>query len=151
MKAYSIAFLLLLIFSMLILLSSCGDRQSASQYISPEARFAQGDTLTLTGVLIDTHCYALNKSNTGHDHNLPQSGFRENCAEYCALQGYPVAVLFDNEVGEDEVWSIMTASQIFADYMTQTVRVRGTVRSDGVLDPLGVELRIEPDEWITIM
>ncbi|MGF1671696.1 MAG: hypothetical protein ACFCU6_14725, partial [Balneolaceae bacterium] len=81
----------------------------------------------------------------------PQSGFREDCAEYCALQGYPVGVLIQEEGEEDYVWSIMTASQIFADYMTQIARVRGTVRSDGVLDPLDVELKDGPDSWITIM
>ncbi|MFU8859706.1 MAG: hypothetical protein ACNA8K_04720 [Cyclonatronaceae bacterium] len=129
----------------------CEEQQQASEYDPGESRFAMGDTLVVTGTLIDAHCYALDKSNTGHDHQLPQSGFRENCAEYCALQGYPVAVLFENEQGADEVWSIMTTPLIFADYMIQTVRVKGTVRTDGVLDPLSVELMSGPDEWITIM
>ena len=132
------------------LLFACGG-EDVQEYKPGPSKFTQGDTLTVSGILIDTHCYALDKSNTGHDHNLPQSGFREDCAEYCALQGYPVGVLIEQEGEEDYVWAIMTASQIFADYMTQTVRVEGTVRSDGVLDPLGVELKDGEDSWITIM
>jgi hypothetical protein len=135
----------------LTVVASCGNGEEATEYVFPEAKFTQGDTLTVTGILIDTHCYALDKENIGHDHNLPQSGFREDCAEYCALQGYPVGVLIQEDGEEDYVWAIMTASQIFADYMTETARVRGTVRSDGVLDPLDVELKDGPDSWITIM
>jgi len=137
--------------AMIFIVAGCGDGEEIKEYVAPESKFVKGDTLTVSGILIDTHCYALDKENTGHDHNLPQSGFREDCAEYCALQGYPAGVLIEQENEEDYVWAIMTASQIFADYMTQVVRVRGTVRSDGVMDPLDVELKDGPDSWITIM
>lgn len=142
---------LLVLFSTLFAVVACSNDGQIEEYVAPESEFVKGDTLVVSGILIDTHCYALDKENIGHDHNLPQSGFREDCAEYCALQGYPVGVLIQDEGKEDYVWAIMTASQIFADYMTETARIRGTVRSDGVLDPLDVELKDGPDSWITIM
>jgi len=142
------------LFSIVLLIAAiavaCGG-EDVQEYKAGPSKFVQGDTLTVSGILIDTHCYALDKNNVGHDHNLPQSGFREDCAEYCALQGYPVGVLVEEDGEEDYVWAIMTASQIFADYMTRTVRVVGTVRSDGVLDPLGVDLKEGEESWITIM
>lgn len=142
---------LLASFTILFAFTACSIEEDIEEYVAPESQFIKGDTLVVSGILIDTHCYALDKENIGHDHNLPQSGFREDCAEYCALQGYPVGVLIQEEGKENYVWAIMTASQIFADYMTETARVRGTVRSDGVLDPLDVELKDGPDSWITIM
>jgi len=151
MRAYTplLPVLMVTLFSVV----SCNQENQIKEYQPAESNYTRGDTLTVTGMLIDSHCYALDKENTGHDHNLPESGFRENCAEYCALQGYPVGVLNQNEEGQqtEELWVIMTAAQIFADYMTQTVRVQGTVRTDGLLDPLQVELKTGPDEWITIM
>lgn len=150
MKKYT----LLLLLIPLIAFVACNNEESKiKEYQSTEANYVRGDTLTITGQLIDSHCYALDKENTGHNHNLPESGYREDCAEYCALQGYPVGVLIKDEQDQntEEMWVIMTAAQIFADYMTQTVRVQGTVRTDGILDPLQVELKTGPNEWTTIM
>ncbi|MFU8811663.1 MAG: hypothetical protein ACNA78_01780 [Balneolaceae bacterium] len=147
-QTISLSFLLILT---VLLFSACTEEELAPEYRGGEQAHAVGDTLQVTGSLIDSHCYALDPDNTGHDHQLPQSGFREDCAEYCALQGYPVAVLNKDDEGHDVVWTLMTASQIFADYMTQQVRVQGTFRSNGVLDPLRVELSDGEDGWIRIM
>lgn len=114
-------------------------------------QFAGGDTLNISGSLICAHCYALNRENTGHDHVLPQSGFIENCAGFCSLQGYPIAVFTENESGRSKVWVIRTSSQLFADYMTEKVRIKGTFVSDGVIEPLSIELKRGENQWITIM
>jgi len=117
--------------------------------------FAMGDTLEVTGKIICAHCYALNEENTGHDHTLPQSGFREDCAEFCSLQGYPIAVLLDEPVDGSRVWVMRTASQIFADYMTRTAKIEGTFASKGVIDPLSIFLEEKTEEkasnWVQIM
>jgi len=127
------------------------NKQSAE--IDDRDAVAASDTLNITGKLICAHCYALNENNTGHDHTLPQSGFKENCANFCSLQGYPMAVLLDEELAGQRVWVIRTSSQLFADFMTQTLRIEGTFVSHGVIDPLSIELlkSEEENQWITIM
>jgi hypothetical protein len=134
-----------------ILTFSCTETELPPEFVPGAQMHALGDTLLVSGILIDTHCYSIDKNNIGLHHNLPQSGFREDCAEYCALQGYPVAVVIQQDSQDDEVWTLMTAPQLFADYMTQTVRVQGTFRANGVIDPINVELSDGNDNWIRIM
>lgn len=143
---------LLLIFAVL----GCSGNSKVNTGDSPRANeetseLAGGDTLNISGKLICAHCYALNNDNTGHDHLLPESGFREGCAGYCSLQGYPVGVLLDNDLAGSKVWVIRTSSQLFADYMTQTVRIKGTFVSEGVIEPLSIELKSGKNQWITVM
>jgi hypothetical protein len=45
---------------------------------------------------------------------------------------------------------LVTVPQLFADYMAETVRVRGKVRSDGVVMPDRVEVR-DGDGWTFIL
>lgn len=113
--------------------------------------FNAGDEIEIEGKVICAHCYALNEENTGHDHNLPQSGFKENCAQFCSLQGYPIGVLLESELDGTRVWVIRTAGQIFADYMTETVRIKGEFVDTGVLDPLSIDLKTGEEEWTAIM
>ncbi len=124
---------------------------STESETSGVTEFASGDTLSMTGSLVCAHCYALDPENTGHHHTLPQSGYRENCAGFCSAQGYPVGVLLDTKIADNEVWVIRTVSAIFEDYMTETVRIEGTFVSEGVIEPLSIDLKTGEDEWITIM
>jgi len=115
---------------------------------------AASDTMNISGSLICAHCYALNDENTGHDHELPKSGFKEDCAGFCSLQGYPIAVLLDEEFAGSKVWVIRTSAQLFADFMTETVKIKGTFVSKGVIEPLSIDLRRDGEseyEWVTIM
>ena len=45
----------------------------------------------VTGTLIDTSCYALDKANTTNAHK----GMTTACAEVCAMKGIPVGLLTD--------------------------------------------------------
>ncbi|MEX0599719.1 MAG: hypothetical protein WD205_03680, partial [Rhodothermales bacterium] len=114
----------------------------------PPMAAAPGDVIALTGTLIDTHCYADDHANAGLDHDRPQ-GFVPDCAILCARSGFPVGLLLDDKRGPD-VWILVTAPAVLADYMAQTVRVRGEVRSNGVLIPQRVELQ-QGDEWTFIL
>lgn len=107
-----------------------------------------GDRMVLTGVLIDTHCYADDHSHVGDDHDRPQ-GHVPGCAGLCARQGFPVGVLVNGQEGE-AVWILVSVPAVLADYMAETVRVTGEVRSEGVLIPLRIELKAGP-EWTYIL
>lgn len=147
-------FISLMVVFLLTLNCSGNDNEKNIGTSDPEAvagDFVAGDTLQITGSLICAHCYALNQENTGHDHVLPESGFRKDCAGYCSLQGYPIGVLLDKELAGSKVWIIRTSSQLFADYMTRTVRIEGTYVSEGVIEPLNIELKSRETGWLTIM
>lgn len=148
---------LLLVTVILMVVSCTGKTETNNEKPSPEksdAIIVVADTMNITGKLICAHCYALNDENTGHDHVLPKSGFKKDCASFCSLQGYPIAVLLDEEFAGTEIWVIRTSAQLFADFMTETVRIKGTYASEGVIEPLSIDLRrgSKSDyEWLTIM
>ncbi len=109
---------------------------------------APGDTTTISGTLIDTHCYADDHANVSTDHERPQ-GLVPGCAALCARQGFPVGVLVDG-APDEAVWVLVTAPAVLADYMAETVRVTGEVRSQGVLIPHRIALQ-RGDEWTFIL
>lgn len=76
-------------------------------------------------------------------------GFVKACAQACANMGFPAAVLKNGDP-DDEVWVLIAVPAFLANYMAETVRVRGVVRSAGILIPERVEIR-DGDEWLTIM
>lgn len=125
-----------------ILLGGCSREQPGKPPPQP------GETVTFTGTLIDTHCYADDHANIANDHERPQGHVR-GCASLCARQGYPVGVLIDDD-SDGDVWVLVTAPPVLADYMAQTVRVTGEVRSAGVLIPQRVELK-HGNEWTFVL
>jgi len=131
--------------------NSNGDKNNPQNKTNQQANsnYAPGDTLAFQGKLIDTHCYNLDQQNIGDDHTLPESGFREDCAAYCANLGYPVAVLIDGKPG-NKVWILRFSAQVFADYMAETVRVEGNFISDGLVQPSKVEMKTD-EGWIQII
>lgn len=147
----------MVIISAIVLISCTGETEPKAEKPAgekPDGMVAISDTMNISGKLICAHCYALNDENTGHDHVLPKSGFKEDCAGFCSLQGYPMAVLLDEEFAGSKIWIIRTSSQLFADFMTETIRIKGTYASKGVVEPLSIDLRkgSESDyEWLTIM
>ena len=141
--------LVFLIGLLLVLASACAEPDSRDDTEAPT--YALGDSITVTGVLIDTRCFHLDKAtNHAVDHNRPEpEGHVLGCARACALQGFPVGVL-EGGASDGKVWILSFTSQVFADYMAQTVRVNGEFRSDGIIVPLQVEMQTS-DGWTRIM
>ncbi|MFQ5569938.1 MAG: hypothetical protein ACE5G0_09700 [Rhodothermales bacterium] len=129
---------------LLIIASACNPPETT------EGRtHAPGDSISVTGVLVDSRCFYLDKANNANvDHNRPE-GRVPGCAKACAMQGFPVAVLEGGDV-EGMVWILSFPSQVFADYMAQTVRVQGEFRSEGIIIPHRVETQTG-DGWTRIM
>lgn len=117
--------------------------------IDRSAGLAAGDTLTVLGTLIDSRCFQLDKDTNRADDHVRPEGPVAACAEACARQGWPVAVL---EGGRPEgyVWMLSFPAPVFAEYMAQPVRVLGQFRSEGILVPQRVEVR-SGEAWTVIL
>lgn len=107
-----------------------------------------GDVVTVSDTLIDTHCYASDHANLKMDHDRPE-GHVPGCGAICAREGFPVGLLIDG-VRDAQVWVLVTSPPVLADYMSRTVRIRGEVRSKGVLIPQRIELENQ-DGWTYIL
>lgn len=128
------------------------DKDSLSvsvESIPSSSQYSFGDEFQVSGLLICAHCYALNSDNTGLHHELPKSGYVENCASKCATLGYPIAVLTINNQKDSSVWIQRTSSSLFTDYMTQEVRVTGTYVADGLMDPTSIKVKVMT-EWVVL-
>lgn len=133
-------------------LSSCSRQSGDENKDQPQTgtgNYVSGEALDFSGVLIDTRCYSISQENTGKDHDLPDRGFVKACASLCAQQGFPVAVLVDGEKG-GKVWILMFSSQVFADFMAETVRVHATWISDGLVEPKSIDMQTEGG-WVQIL
>lgn len=129
----------------ILLLGSCTTESA------PPAGPQAGDAIELEGTLIDSRCFPLDDRNAGPDHYRPEpEGFVTACARACAMQGFPVAVL-ENGDPEGNVWVLMTVPAMLADYMSQQVRISGTVRSAGLLIPDRIETYSSQGEWLTVL
>lgn len=91
--------------------------------------------MQVTGVLIDTRCYRAARAAA------------DECLSASEGRGFPVGVV--RQDAEEEVWILVTAPQMLSDYLSKTVRVRGAVRSPGVLIPHRIELQTA-DGWMYI-
>jgi len=104
--------------------------RSANQPASP------GDTLQLRGVLFDVACHAKQPENP------------DACEGRYVRRGYPVGVrTTDMDAG---AWILVTVPQALADYLTTSVRVKGVVRSEGILIPHSMSVASKAG-WTTIM
>ena len=112
--------------------------------------YAPGDSISITGLLVDTRCFLLDKeANRSKDHNRPE-GRVPACAQACARQGIPVAVL-ERGAPEGTVWILGGyPSQIYADYIAGTVRVEGEFRGQGLIIPRTVVYK-NGDTWTRIL
>lgn len=117
--------------------------------IPSSSQYSFGDELQVSGLLICAHCYALNTDNTGLHHQLPKSGYIENCASKCATLGYPIAVLTNNNLEDSSMWIQRISSSLFTDYMTQEVRVTGTYVADGLMEPTSIKVKVMT-EWVVL-
>ncbi len=134
----------------LAVMSGC-QQDERPAVVREDARvYAQGDTIQVAGILLDTRCFAANRQNYGmdHPHPVPTSQEGAACARYCALQGFPVGLATEGRDGP--VWMLLSTPPVLADYMAQYVRIRGVVRSKGVLIPERIEMK-SGDEWKFVM
>ncbi|MCH8961265.1 MAG: hypothetical protein IH820_08055, partial [Bacteroidetes bacterium] len=74
-------------------LAAACDRSALEPDPVAQRTYALGDSISITGLLVDTRCFLLDKeANRNNDHNRPE-GRVPACAQACARQGIPVAVL----------------------------------------------------------
>jgi len=135
-----------------MILASCGERQPDTVHEEDEIAYAVGDTVSVSGTLVDTRCLSVNRSNMGMDHPdpVPTSQTGAACARYCARQGFPVG-LATGTAEDSPVWMLLSTPPLLSDYMAQTVRVRGVVRSEGILTPLRVEAKRPDGGWTFVI
>lgn len=130
--------------------------QSAKNEVAPQEEISssgflsENDSMEVSGILICTHCYSLNEKNTGIDHQLPENGFVKNCASMCAQQNYPIGVLSEAKQFGANVWVIRTSPQMFADYMSKEVKIKGIFIKDALIEPSHIEVE-DVDEWIILL
>lgn len=109
-----------------------------------------GDVMNIEGQLICAHCHALNEKNVWIDHQLPESGFVAGCANLCAQQGYPIAVLLNEPVANTELWVVRTSSLLFDGYMASNTKIQGTFVTSGIIEP--TEIKVQQDKtWVTLI
>lgn len=85
-------------------------------------------TATITGQLVDVHCYTMDKANTGNAHK----GMSATCAQDCAKKGSPVALLTaDGKVYEIAGDLTATNNAKLVPHMSHTVEIAGDVVEKG--------------------
>ena len=93
----------------------------------------KGDAKTVTGELVDTHCYSAGGA-TGEKH--------AKCGGACAKSGIPVAVLADGKA-----WTLTTNPAPLADAVGKEVRVTGEQNAEAqTIVPDKVEVK-DGDNW----
>jgi hypothetical protein len=137
-------------FTGLMMFSGCSERIEVEKI--DEEIYAVGDTVNVSGTLVDTRCLSSNWSNINMDHPdpVPTSQTGEACAIYCARQGFPVGLATGPEP-DSTVWMLLSTPQLLSDYMAQTVRIRGVVRSEGILTPVRVEAKKPDGGWTFVI
>jgi len=142
----------LFIISLILTLVSCTQKKSEPQQQPKQTAYnnlKEGDVIEISGRLICAHCYALNKENVGIDHQLPKSGFVKDCAITCAKQNYPIAVLLNQPVDSTRLWIIRTVGNTFADFMTNTAKVKGEYVYRGLIEPTNLMV-MKDKKWIKL-
>lgn len=95
---------------------------------------AAGDSKTVEGELVDTHCYASSGAK-GEGHG-------KSCGAKCAKSGIPVAVLADGKA-----WTLATNPKPLSDAVGKQVRITGEQNAEAqVLVPDKVEVK-DGDSW----
>jgi len=108
------------------------------------AAAATGPT-TVTGILIDTHCYSLDRAYAADDHKTP-NGTIEGCAEACAKLGIPVGVL----TASGDVVVLLAPSPDLADHMGREARAVGRRTFVNSLRPDSVFVRDDKGAWAPV-
>jgi hypothetical protein len=111
----------------------CGSALMIAGFALP-ASAADKDSKTVTGELVDTHCYAAGGA-TGEKHG-------SSCGAACAKSGIPVAVLTDGKA-----WTLATNPVALADAVGKQVRITGEENAESqVIVPDKIEVK-DGDNW----
>jgi hypothetical protein len=137
------------LFLLPLLVSGCASGLAASPPTGRSARSAgsTGDvsgSVSVEGILIDTHCYSLDRAYASDDHRTP-GGTIEGCAEACARLGIPVGLLTDS----GEVVVLLAPSTDLAEHMGREARAVGP-RVLGALRPDSVSVRDSSGAWTAV-
>jgi len=101
---------------------------------------------TVTGILVDTHCYSLDPAHATDDHRTP-NGTIEACAQACAKLGIPVGVL----TSSGDVVVLLVPSPDLADHMGREARAVGRrTFGGGSLRPDSVFVRDDGGAWTSV-
>ena len=99
-------------------------------------------TMTITGTVVDTKCYAMSAENFGDQH-----GDMPGCGAACANMGIPVGVVKDGKKGDPAI-ILLAPAKNFASVMGKTVRVSGTSTWNGAaFIPDKVEVKDDKGNW----
>ena len=102
-------------------------------------------TMTLTGTVVDTKCYAMSAENFTDQH-----GDMPGCGAACANMGIPVGVVKDGKKGDPAI-ILLAPAKSFASVMGKTVRVSGTSTWNGAaIIPDKVEVKDDKGNWSPI-
>jgi hypothetical protein len=74
------------------------------------------------------------------------SAAHEDCPGDTLREGFPLVVVVDSL----ETWLLAENPELFAEAISDSVRVTGQIRSEGVLVPRSVAAKIE-EEWVVLL
>jgi hypothetical protein len=120
-------------------------RPAAGVAALPEASAGTAAPSTVTGILIDTHCYSLDRAYATDDHRTP-NGTIEGCAEACAKLGIPVGVL----TASGDVVVLLVPAPDLADHMGSDARAVGRRTFANSLRPDSVFVKDDGGAWISV-
>ena len=101
-----------------------------------------GSTLQISGVLIDSRCYAFDNNNITNAHMMLGGANVPNCASACAKMGIPVAVL-EGGIKGGSLYTISAPASVFAAYMGMETRMVGKEISQGIVFPASIEVKTD--------
>ncbi len=110
---------------------------------------AISESVTVTGVLVDTKCYGeMPKMNKSNEHTVMKDGQKmkmPNCATACANMGIPAALA----TNDGKTFTIIAPAGQLADHMEKETRITGKVAFDGNIIPEKVEVK-EGRKWTEV-
>lgn len=109
------------------------------------AKEKKKEEVTVIGLLVDSKCYGENNENMAADH-MTEQGLVESCAQASAAMGVPVGLLVDGKKG-GQLYILIAPAPAFVEFMTQTVKVVGTVTFAGAIIPSEIFVKNEAGEW----
>ena len=99
----------------------------------------------MEGILVDTHCYSLDRAYASDDHRTP-GGTIEACAQACARLGIPVGLL----TGSGEVVILLVPSPDLADHMGHEARAVGRRVLNDAMRPDSLFVRDSSAAWTAV-
>ena len=103
------------------------------------------EVASLQGILVDTHCYSIDRAHATDDHRIP-GGMIEACAQACAKLGIPVGLL----TGSGEVVILLVPSPDLADHMGHEARAVGKRVLSGAMRPDSIFVRDSSAAWTPV-